>query len=225
MKYCKTCNLIYKDNQNECIFCKSTNLENIKDSPIDNSLSFPKYQKNTILPTMFKILFFILFIATMICGYIDFISQKDHHLSWSLVVGVSSAYSLIIFRIIYKEGNWIVKTLISIIMTILEVVLVGFSIGNYRWAIGYVLPFALIFNLLFLAVILIVIKKSWFDFAYYLIGICLLGVIPSILNLCKVTNVTWPSTACLFVSIAVFLGLFFLKGKSSIKELKRRFHI
>lgn len=224
MKYCKTCKLNYRDNQKKCLFCNNE-LTTIENSIIDNKHNFPKHKKNSPLSFILRFIYFILIIASVTCIYLDYINTDKHHLDWSLVVLVSSIYLILMANIITKEGSWISKIILSTFVTILEVVFVGLSINNYNWAVDYVFPFALISNLVFLTIVLLILKKSWFDFSYYLIGVCILGIIPSILNLCNVTKVEWPSTVCLFVSVSVFTGLFFLKGKSSIKELKRRFHI
>lgn len=223
MKYCKTCNLHYKDQQKNCIFC---NNELVKmDSEENIAYAFPQYKKKNSSSFIFKLLCFLLFFASAVCMYLDFIYKNQHRFTWSILVFISSLYCIVLMYTIFKEGNWIAKFILSTLFTSVEVICIGLCIHHYHWAIDYVFPFSLMFNLIFLILILIVHKKSWYDVFYYLLCHCILGVIPSILNLCRVTKTTWPSTACLFISIAIFISLFFLKGNSSLKELKRRFHI
>jgi hypothetical protein len=120
---------------------------------------------------------------------------------------------------------WTSKLSKSIIITAGSLILIGLSIRDYAWAIDYVLPISLMTNIFLISILIVVNKKKWFDYFSSLIIITLIGLIPGLLNLLRVTTVLWPSLVCFAFSAFTLLGIFFLPSKSSRDEFKRRFHI
>ena len=220
MKYCKTCRVHYDSDLEHCILCNG-DLEQ-EDQTI-SVFKFAEMTKKSTSKFFIRLFIYLNITAALVSLYLDL--NNGLPLTWSLVVAITSIYTVIMYIILAVPTIWTSKLVKTMIVSILAVILIGLSIRDYSWAIDYVFPFAIISNILILSMIIIFNKKKWFDYFSSLIIITLIGLVPGLMNLIKVTTVEWPSMVCFFYASFTLLGIVFLPSKSSREEFKRRFHI
>jgi len=220
MKYCKTCRVHYDSDLEHCILCNG-DLE--QEDQTVSVFKFAEMTRKSTSKFFIRLFIYLNITAALVSLYLDL--NNGLPLSWSLVVAITSIYTVIMYIILAVPTIWTSKLVKTMIVSILAVILIGLSIRNYFWAIDYVFPFAIISNILILSMIIIFNKKKWFDYFSSLIIITIIGLVPGLMNLLKVTTVEWPSMICFFYAAFTLLGIVFLPSKSSREEFKRRFHI
>ncbi len=221
MKYCKTCKVHYDVPLSNCMLCNGELDDNDK-MPLLSK--YPDYGKKRVQSKfLYRLFYYINFVSIIVTLYLDF--QEGLPLSWSLVVGITNVYAIIMFAIFTHPTIWTSKLTKSIILSVLSLILLGLSIRDHTWAIDYVFPFAVLSNILLISILIIANKKKWFDYFSSLIFITIVGLIPGLLNLLNVTNTQWPSMICFAFALFTLIGIIFLPSKASRDEFKRRFHI
>lgn len=220
MKYCKTCHVHYDSDLEHCLLCNGE-LEQTDNQ--ESTFKFPEMTKRSSSRFLIRFFIYLNIIAAIVSIYFDFANGLP--LSWSLVVAVTTLYAIAMYIVLAIPTIWTSKLVKTIILTVLAVILIGLAIRDYRWAIDIVFPFAIMSNILLLSILIVFNKKKWFDYFSSLIIITIIGLVPGLLNIFKVTEVQWPSLICFFYSIFTLLGIIFLPSKSSREEFKRRFHI
>jgi hypothetical protein len=221
MKYCKTCKVHYNTPLDHCMLCNGDLDDDKKNETI---YKFQDYVKKGVSSKFFfRLFYYINIVSIIVTLYIDY--QQGLPLSWSLVVGITNIYAIVMFAILTNPTLWTSKLTKSIVLTVLSVILIGLSIRDYDWAIDYVFPLAVLTNTFLISILIITNKKKWFDYFVSLIFISIVGLIPGLFNLIKITNVQWPSLICFSYSAFTILGIILLPSKSSRDEFKRRFHI
>lgn len=220
MKYCKTCHVHYDTPIHQCILCNGE-LETEGNETL--TYKFSEIQKKPASRLFIRLFYFLNIVSIIVSLYIDFADGLP--LEWSLVVSITNLYAIAMFIILAVPTIWTSKMTKSIIITVLSIILIGLSIRDYAWAIDIVFPFAILSNILVITILILANKKKWFDYFASLIIITIIGLIPGLLNLIKVTTIQWPSLVCFAFSAFTLLGIFTLPSKSSREEFKRRFHI
>lgn len=220
MKYCKSCHVHYDTSLEHCMLCNG-DLE--KENDCVETYKFPDIEKKKTSRFFHRLFIFLNIVSVLISLYVDYLDGLP--LTWSLVVSITNLYAVVMFILLTVPTVWTSKLTKSIIVTVGMLILIGLAIRDHSWALDYVLPFAVILNILLITILIIVNKKKWFDYFSSLIIITIIGFIPGLLNLLNVTHVTWPSVACFSYSLVTLLGIIFLPSKSSREEFRRRFHI
>ena len=220
MKYCKTCHVHYDTDLEHCMLC---NGELEKEEQDVSEYKFPEIQKRKISRFFHRLFIFLNIVSILISFYVDYTDGLP--LTWSLVVSITNLYAVIMFILLTVPTIWTSKLTKSIIVSAGAVILIGLAIRDHQWALDYVFPFAVILNIFLITILIIVNKKKWFDYFSSLIVITIVGLVPGLLNLLKVTEVTWPSVACFAYALVTLLGIIFLPSKASREEFRRRFHI
>ncbi|MDY0295418.1 MAG: DUF6320 domain-containing protein [Acholeplasmataceae bacterium] len=220
MKYCKTCHVHYDTTLEHCILCNGE-LENEDEKEV--TYKFSECQKRKTSRFFHRLFIFINIVSILISLYIDF--SDGLPLSWSLIVSITNLYAVVMFILLAVPTIWTSKFTKSVIVTIGMVILIGLAIRDHQWALDYVFPFAVMLNILLITILIIFNRKKWFDYFSALIIVTLIGLVPGLLNLLKVTEVTWPSVACFSYALVTLLGIIFLPPKASREEFRRRFHV
>lgn len=180
-------------------------------------------QKKPASRLFIRIFYFLNIVSVIVSLYLDYADGLP--LEWSLIVSITNLYAIAMFMTLTVPTIWTSKLTKSIILTVLSIILIGLSIRDYAWAIDIVLPFAVLSNILIITILILANKKKWFDYFSSLIVITIIGLIPGLLNLFRVTTLQWPSLICFAYSAFTLFGIFILPSKSSREEFKRRFHI
>ena len=220
MKYCKTCRVHYDTDLEHCMLCNGE-LEHEHDTVVN--YKFTEVEKKKASHFFHRLFIFINIVSILISFYIDY--SDGLPLTWSLVVAITNLYAVIMFVLLTVPTIWTSKLTKSIIVSAGAVILIGLAIRDHQWALDYVFPFAVILNMFLITILILINKKKWYDHFSSLIIITIVGLIPGLLNLLKVTEVTWPSVACFSYAIVTLLGIIFLPSRASREEFKRRFHI
>jgi len=220
MKYCKTCHVHYDTTLEHCLLC---NGELERENEQIETYKFAEIEKKKRSRFFHRLFIFLNIVSVLISFYIDYTDGLP--LSWSLVVSITNLYAVMMFILLTVPTIWTSKLTKSIIVTVGMVILIGLAIRDHQWALDYVLPFAVMLNIFLITILIIVNKKKWFDYFSSLIIITIIGLVPGLLNLLRLTIVTWPSVACFSYALVTLLGIFFLPSKSSREEFRRRFHI
>jgi hypothetical protein len=171
----------------------------------------------------YRLFIFVNIVSILISMFIDL--SDGLPLSWSLIVSITNFYAVVMFILLTVPTIWTSKLTKSIIVTTGSLILIGLAIRDHHWALDYVFPFAIMANILLISILIVFNKKKWFEYFSSLIVITIVGLIPGLFNLLKITQDTWPSVACFAYAIVTLLGIIFLPSKASREEFRRRFHI
>jgi hypothetical protein len=220
MKYCKTCHVHYDTPIDHCILC---NGELETEGTNHLTYKFTEMQKKPASRLFIRIFYFLNIVSVIVSLYLDFADGLP--LEWSLIVSITNLYAIAMFITLTVPTIWTSKLTKSIILTVLSAILIGLSIRDYAWAIDIVFPFAVLSNILIITILILANKKKWFDYFSSLLVITIIGLVPGLLNLFRVTTLQWPSLICFAYSAFTLFGIFILPSKSSREEFKRRFHI
>jgi hypothetical protein len=220
MKYCKTCHVHYDTTLEHCLLCNGE-LELEDDKEV--TYKFTEYSSKKASRFFYRLFIFINIISVLVTMYLDY--SDGLPLTWSLVVSITNFYAVIMFILLTVPTIWTSKLTKSIIVTTGSLILIGLAIRDHHWALDYVLPFAVMANILLISVLIVFNKKKWFEYFSSLIVVTLIGLIPGLFNLLNFTQDTWPSVACFAYSLVTLLGIIFLPSKASREEFRRRFHI
>jgi hypothetical protein len=222
MKYCKTCNVHYDAPLEQCLLCNGE-LEYTKEIADEPAYKFKIITKKSSSRFWYRFFFFLAVVSTAITIYLDYMDGLS--LSWSLIVAITTLYTVLIFRTLSAASQWSAKVMKILMITAVGTILIGFAIRDYAWSIDYIFPFSIIGNILLISILTLVNKKHWFDYFASLIIITIIGLLPGLLDLLEFTTVSWPSFVCFSYSSITLLAIIFLPSKSSREEFKRRFHV
>lgn len=222
MKYCKNCNLSYHTPLDDCIFCNNE-LNTTKDARL--AYSYPAFTKesNTRNATL-KIISFLFIISNLICLVID-LNSGNKSISWSLYVLSASIYSYVFLHIITKKAPAIKKIFHLFIISLLELISIGLLLNSYYLVTDFILPFGIIALISTMASFLFGKRIKLFDTIIYTFSSCLLALPSLILLLFQVTNVDWPSIACIIYSVIILIALCYFRPEEIKNELSRRMHL
>lgn len=220
MKYCKSCHIHYDTTLDHCLLCNGE-LEQIGET--ESTYKFSVIKKKSASHFFYRFFFFINVISALISLYLDYANGLP--LTWSLVVSITNLYVIMMFIILAVPTIWTSKLTKSIIVTVMGIMLIGLAIRDYSWAIDFVFPIAVSTNILLITILIVTNKKKWYDYFASLIIITIIGLIPGLFNLLRLTQERLPSFICFVYAIVTLLGIIFLPSKSSREEFKRRFHL
>ncbi len=220
MKYCKTCHLHYDTPLKHCMLCNGE-LEHEDQKEV--AYKFTEIKQKRTSKFFYRLFIFVNIVSILISMFIDL--SDGLPLSWSLIVSITNFYAVVMFILLTVPTIWTSKLTKSIIVTTGSLILIGLAIRDHHWALDYVFPFAIMANILLISILIVFNKKKWFEYFSSLIVITIVGLIPGLFNLLKITQDTWPSVACFAYAIVTLLGIIFLPSKASREEFRRRFHI
>lgn len=220
MKYCKTCHVHYDNKLEHCMLCNGE-LEQIGE--IESTHKFPEPKNRSKSRFFYRLFIFLNLVTALVSLYIDF--ESGLPLSWSLVVGITNIYIVVMFLVLAVPTIWTHRLTKSVLITVSSLILIGLAIRDVDWALDYVFPFAIMANMFIITILILVNKKKWFDYFASLIIIAMIGLIPGLLNVLNLTVVQWPSLISFGYSTFTLFGILVLPSRASREEFKRRFHI
>ncbi|MBU1142670.1 MAG: hypothetical protein KKH92_03385 [Firmicutes bacterium] len=220
MKYCKTCHVHYDNTLEHCILCNGE-LDQVGEEL--STYKFPEIKKRSKSRFFYRLFLFLNLVSALVTLYIDFADGLP--LTWSLVVGITNIYVVVMFLVLAVPTIWTHRLTKSVIITVGSLILIGLAIRDVDWALDFVFPFAVMSNIFIITLLILVNKKKWFDYFSSLIFITIIGLVPGLLNVLNLTVVQWPSLVCFAFSTFTLFGILILPSKSSREEFKRRFHI
>lgn len=219
MKYCKNCHIHYDTPLETCMFCNDD-----LDKEGETVYKFMPVKKKGLFPVFYKLFIFLNLMSLALSGFLDY-SANGWPLSWSYLVGSANIYAIILAAIVVAPGFWISKVNKGVLSFWIWMTLFAYALGDYHWAIDYVIPFSISFSILLLTILLTFDRKKWFDYSIGLFFFSTLAIVPTLFNILSLTTVQWPSLASTIYGIITLIGLFFFSSKETKDEFKRRFHI
>lgn len=220
MKYCKSCHVHYDTTLEHCILC---NGELEQEGEDESVYKFSDIIKKSRSKFFYRLFLFANIISAVVSLYLDF--RNGLPLTWSLIVSITNIYVIVMFIILVVPTLWTSKVTKVIIVTVMAIILLGLAIRDYSWAIDFVFPIAVGTNIFLISILIVTNKKKWYDYFAGLIIITIVGFIPGLFNLLRLTTQRLPSIICFSYALVTFLGIMFLPSKSSREEFKRRFHV
>ena len=88
---------------------------------------------------------------------------------------------------------------------------------------GFVLPLASLVILAAMTVVARVCRLEENEYLFYLVQIGAFGCIPGILLAAGAVRIRYPSLLCTGISILLLAGIVVFRGKSFVREIKKKF--
>lgn len=220
MAKCTNCGIEILDFTEHCPLCGSV-------LAFDNSLEsmYPDIRvKIRRMLLAAHIYLFASIIATALLVLIEL--YVDPPLRWSPVVGLSLLYVYMILRyaIIGRSGyrsKVFVLTLLGLSLAFAADIITGYR----GWSVDYVLPLAVVFIDIGIAVCMIVNHRQWHSYIMWQLVMILCSCIPAGLFLLGLENNVCMAFLPMGLSLSLFLGTLIIGDRRAVQELKRRFHI
>ena len=97
--------------------------------------------------------------------------------------------------------------------------------GWQGWSVDYVIPLAMLVNMLSMVIISAAGKMEVSEYLFYLIQAGACGLIPFVLLAAGAASVPYPSVICSGVSLLFLLGLVLFKWKDFTREMQKKFRV
>jgi hypothetical protein len=201
-------------------------LQNVDDKPVLN----PTYPKPTPTPAHYNVFIRIVTFFTIIGIFssvlVNIFTYRESKTLWSVIVILGLLYFWVLLKSTFRVKSNVPMRLVLQMLT-LSLLVIGIDLvtGFSRWSLNYVIPFLSMASLLSMISLLIGSNVRFGDYLLYLLAAIILGFIPIIIWLFKVSDVLWPSLAAASLSFVTIVGMIVFADKSTKEELKKRFHI
>ena len=222
--YCNKCKVEVTTNTDECPLCKHPLVKSNTDT-FESYPTLKSYHQNKKIAI--KIISFIFILASIICGYINYVTYSGR--LWSLIVICCCMFSLFIFKWSFKPGFKLNKYIlynsigISIFLILLDVT--TDKITNFRvptWSIYYTLPIILFAGLLLSLILMMSTRKLFQKFYLTVFTFCVL--ISLLLILIPFVPVKWAIFAAFGLVIATLLLIIIFYMDRVKEEITKKFH-
>lgn len=220
MRYCKTCEVHYETPLEHCLLC-SDQLNHLSE---DDSYNFPAYKaKSKFTKYFIRGTLYLNIISIIISLSVNYLVSREF--TWSLIVSVSNIYILLFVKLLLSDIKFITRLVLMIVISILEILAIGFLTSDPSWAIEIVLPFSIILNTIILLIFTLAKRKRWQDYTLLLILSTLTNMGLILLPIFKVTTNNWAIISSFFVGLFTLFALLVFTPKDLKEEFLRRFHI
>lgn len=231
MKKCPKCNTYFDTKRFTCPLCKY-NLEECNDKdvkPVDIvSQPYPKYNDNEDKKKSFvsRLFVFLSIIIALSVGLFNYLFNKhDTGLFIFLIVIASMLVAWTFIKgIIISKANFPFRVLSFGTCLFGLLLIINYDLSPNSWALNYMLSFILLAVLITIVFAIFFKLKRFKNYISLLFGVALLNCVPMLLFKLGVISVSWPASASLITGISVFLGIFLFGWKSTLIEIKKRFH-
>lgn len=217
MKKCGKCKLSYTGNMKRCPLCQGLLTGKMEASPFPNISN----KKNTLL---YKILLFTTISIGIIFTFIEYLMHKQLVISKYAILGLFTIYILVIY--IIKKYRKVLKMMNKYFIIVLLLTFLWFLITKSLIITTYVIPILCIIILVFNSITMVVLKNSYINkFLGIILLDCLIGFIPGILKILKLTTVTILSDVCLLVDVLILIGLIIFCYDKVLDEITKKLNI
>ena len=222
MKYCKTCKIKVDAPLESCLICSDV-LETIDQNPPAND--FVEYvEKSNKFEVFFKGLLLLNIMAIVISLSVDFILNRQLS-NWSLIVSVSNLYLILFVKLITSHMKFVIRLFWIVLLSILELIAIGYLTNDYYWALDIVMPLSLVFNTILLIIFTFSKRKRWQDYVMFLIISAVASMAAILFPFFDIAKTNWAYIVSFFFGMFTLIGLFIFSPKDMKEEFLRRFHI
>ena len=193
---------------------------------------WPKPVIKTKRKKAFKIVVFVCLCACIISLAMDYIFLKTEHLSFSpLVVLWILMTGWLLENVIKKHYN-LLKTVFVAMLTLCLLCQISEFFIHFAWDIpylgitaGWIIPILCSVNIVSNFVLSFVDKHFTDHSLIYMFANILVGVVPwiGLFFYQGMPPLTW--SVCMVINVLAFVALFVFRGRTTIEEFKKRFHV
>lgn len=218
MKKCNKCNIHFSGNIKYCPLCQNKLTDDSSPSVFPKNI---KREKDTIL---FKILFFISIVISIISLFLEFIITRKLHYSFFTILGLITNLILLIF--ILKNNQNVLKMMAKYFYVILALLFVWYFVTKSLIITTYIIPSLCIVIYIFNSITMIVLKNYYFTkYTGIILVDAIIGLIPMLLVFLNLTTINILAYICLLLDIFIFLAILIFCKEIIIDEVKKLFSI
>lgn len=216
MRKCNKCNIEFNGNFEMCPLCNSR----MTGKKTDNV--FPKIKTSN--PTLlYKVLSFVSFAIGVLFAFTEYIISKSFYINKFVVLGLVTNYILVKF--ILKNYKDVLKMMNKYFLIILILFFTWFLATKSLIITTYLIPILCIIIFVFNSITMLVLKNPYIiKFVKTILLDCLIGLIPLILVVFKLTTFEILSYICAILGLLAFVGLLIFCKEDIIEEFKKVFN-
>lgn len=171
-----------------------------------------------------KIFTFTCTAAVVICWMINYLLTFGRWWAGYVTAGVFCTWLLIMvgYR---KRKNPLKNGMWQLVIVSAGSLLWDVFTGWQGWSVDYVIPLAMLVNMLSMVIISAAGKMEVSEYLFYLIQAGACGLIPFVLLAAGAASVPYPSVICSGVSLLFLLGLVLFKWKDFTREMQKKFRV
>lgn len=171
-----------------------------------------------------KIFSFTCTAAVVICWMLNYLVTFGRWWAGYVTAGVFCTWLLVMVgyrkrRNPLKNGMW------QLIIVTVGSLLWDLFTGWQGWSVDFVIPLAILVNMLSMVIISVAGKMEVSEYLFYLVQAGACGLIPFILLAAGAAAVPYPSVICSGVSLLFLLGLVIFKWKDFVREVQKKFRV
>ena len=223
MLFCKSCGASISGNKSCCPLCQQP----LSGEPDEKSEIFPNIKlKDYNKGFLVRVASFIAIAGAVTdIGVYSTVHTAGGVRWWVFVLAgifccwVSAVTAIIKRRNIFKNISWQL------------IIITGFAVlwdvftGWRGWSIDYVIPCCCMASMAIMYILSKILKTEVRACMIYLLWDMVYGIVPIIFIFCGILRVTFPSIACVALSVISISAIILFQGKSIFDELSRRFHL
>ena len=174
--------------------------------------------------TGLKIFSFTCTAAVVICWMLNYLLTFGRWWAGYVTAGVFCTWLLVMvgYR---KRKNPLKNGMWQLVIVTAGSILWDLFTGWQGWSADYVIPLAILVNMLSMVIISAAGKMEVSEYLFYLVQAGACGLLPFILLLAGAASVPYPSVICSGVSLLFLLGLAIFKWKDFVREVQKKFRV
>ena len=187
---------------------------------------FPGYQEKQqgLMQKSMQIFTFLCISAIVISWVVNLMLPKGFLWAGFASGGVLCAWLFVMVgykkrRNLLKNGMW------QLLLLSAAGLLWDLMTGWRGWSVDFLIPLASLVILAAMTVVAKVCRLEENEYLFYLVQIGVFGCIPGILLAVGAVQIRYPSLICSGVSILLLAGLSVFRGRSLLREIKKKFRV
>lgn len=171
-----------------------------------------------------KIFSFTCTAAVVICWMLNYLLTFGIWWAGYVTAGVFCTWLLIMvgYR---KRKNPLKNGMWQLVIVTAGSLLWDLFTGWQGWSVDFVIPLAILVNMLSMVIISAAGKMEVSEYLFYLVQAGACGLLPFILLVAGAVSVPYPSVICSGVSLLFLTGLVIFKWKDFVREVQKKFRV
>ena len=171
-----------------------------------------------------KIFSFTCTAAVVICWMLNYLLTFGIWWAGYVTAGVFCTWLLIMvgYR---KRKNPLKNGMWQLVIVTVGSLLWDLFTGWQGWSVDFVIPLAILVNMLSMVIISAAGKMEVSEYLFYLVQAGACGLLPFILLVAGAVSVPYPSVICSGVSLLFLTGLVIFKWKDFVREVQKKFRV
>lgn len=217
MKKCNSCNILFNTNEKLCPLCQNKLLGNSKSV-------FPINYRYKTVTMINKIILFLSISIAIICSFIDLLLNSQ--ITWSFVVILVLITNHIVTQTILRSYKDTLSMLGKYGVVIMIILFIWYFYTKNTIITNYIIPAVCIAELLFTAVLSIILRNSYvLRYIRLILLNIFISIIPTVLVLFNLTTYNILAYIASIISLLVLTALIIFYYEELKDELNRIFNI